>query len=400
MKIHPVIPSALGWAILCVTGGAALAADGGYAINPTSREAARLFYQAVYTSSDNIADGWTGDLSSCNAGTISTDFQNATLRRINWFRAMAGLPASVTLDSVFNQKAQQAALMMSANNSLSHSPPSTWLCYTTAGAEGASKSNLGLGHLGAEGVSDGAIREAGSNNAPVGHRRWVLYPQTSRMGVGDVPATGDQYSGTAVWVQDGNYGATRPTVRDTFVAWPPKGYVPYSVVYPRWSFSYPAADFSAARVTMTENGNPFSVTLETVATGYGENTIVWRPSSMTDDVAWSQPSADTVYNVTISNVVISGKAQTFSYTVTVFNPDQAGSDTPDQTPQGSTTLAAGKTATYSFNPSPAATESQWRAINTAAYSLTDGGRKRFNQFHRQYHQRLQRGHQRCGFSGQ
>lgn len=376
MKIH----SALGLAILCVTGGAVMAADGGYSLNPTSRETARLFYQAVYASSNNIANGWTGDIASCNAGTINTDYQNATLRRINWFRAMAGLPASVTLDPVFNQKAQQAALMMSANNSLSHSPPSTWLCYTAAGAEGASKSNLGLGHSGAEGVSEGAIREAGSNNAPVGHRRWVLYPQTTRMGVGDVPATGNQYSGTAVWVQDGNFGAARPTVRDTFVAWPPKGYVPYNVVYPRWSFAYPSANFASAHVTMTQNGAPFSVTQETVANGYGENTLVWLPSGMTNDVAWSKPSADTVYNVTISNVIINGKAQTFNYTVTVFDPDQAGSDTPDQTPQGSASLAPNATATYTFNPSPAATESQWRAINTVAYSLTDGAENGLTNF--------------------
>lgn len=368
MKIH----SALGLAILCVTGGATLAADGGYAINPASRETARLFYQAVYASSNNIAVDWTGSISSCNAGTISTDYQNATLRRINWFRAMAGIPASITLDSVFNQKAQQAALMMSANNNLSHSPASSWLCYTTAGAEGASKSNLGLGHSGATGVSEGAIREAGSNNAPVGHRRWVLYPQTTRMGVGDVPATGNQYSGTAVWVQDGNFGAARPTVRDTFVAWPPKGYVPYTVVYPRWSFSYPSANFSSARVTMTENGNAFGVTQETVANGYGENTIVWLPSNMSNESHWSKPSADTVYNVTISNVVIGGKAQTFNYTVTVFDPDKVGADTPDQTPQGSAYLAPTTTGTYTFTPSPAATATQWRAINTAAYSLTDG----------------------------
>ncbi len=350
----------------------AIAADGGYTINPASRETARLFYKAVYSSSDHIADGWTGNITSCSAGTVSTAFQNATLRRINWFRAMAGVPASVTLDPVFNQKAQQAALMMSANNSLSHSPPSTWLCYTAAGAEGASKSNLGLGHLGAEGVSDGAMREAGSSNYPVGHRRWVLYPQTTSMGVGDVPATGSNYSGTAVWVQDGNYGAARPAVRDTFVAWPPKGYVPYTVVYPRWSFAYPGANFSAARVTMTENGNAIAVTQETVANGYGENAIVWLPGSYTADTSWNKPAADTVYTVTISNVTVNGKAQTFSYNVTVFDPDQTGSDTPDQTPQGSANLTPGTTGRYTFNPSPAATESQWRAINTVAYTLNDG----------------------------
>lgn len=358
--------------IFCFFSGVVMAADGGYNLDPTSRESARLFYQTVYAASDNIADGWTGSVASCNAGAVNTAYQNATLRRINWFRAMAGIPANVTLDATFNQKAQQAALMMSANNSLSHSPPSTWLCYTAAGAEGASKSNLGLGHMGASGVSNGVMRETGSNNAPVGHRRWLLYPQTTRMGVGDVPSTGSYYSGTAMWVQDGNFGATRPTVRDTFVAWPPKGYVPYTVVYPRWSFSYPGANFSSARVTMTENGSSINTKLETVANGYGENTLVWLPGSYTDGSVWEQPNGDTVYNVTLSNVVVNGQTRTFTYTVTVFDPQKIASDTPNQTPQGSSTLGAGKTETYTFNPSPVATESQWRAITTVAYSLTDG----------------------------
>ncbi|MEN9374353.1 MAG: hypothetical protein RIR79_1905 [Pseudomonadota bacterium] len=366
--------------IFCFFSGVVMAADGGYNLDPTSREAARLFYQTVYAASDNIADGWTGSVASCNAGTVNTAYQNATLRRINWFRAMAGIPANVTLDATFNQKAQQAALMMSANNSLSHSPPSTWLCYTAAGAEGASKSNLGLGHMGASGVSNGVMRETGSNNAPVGHRRWLLYPQTTRMGVGDVPSTGSYYSGTAMWVQDGNFGATRPTVRDTFVAWPPKGYVSYTVVYPRWSFSYPGANFSSARVTMTENGSSINTKLETVANGYGENTLVWLPGSYTDGSVWEQPNGDTVYNVTLSNVVVNGQTRTFTYTVTVFDPQKIASDTPNQTPQGSTTLGAGKTETYTFNPSPAATESQWRASNTAAYSLTDGAENGLTNF--------------------
>ena len=69
------------------------------------------------------------------------------------------------------------------------------------------------------------------------------------MGTGDVPSANNLWND--LWVFDTNYSAPRPGTRDGFVAWPPKGYVPYQAVYPRWSFSYPGADFSGASVTMS-----------------------------------------------------------------------------------------------------------------------------------------------------
>jgi len=79
------------------------------------------------------------------------------------------------------------------------------------------------------------------------------------------PASGTNYpAANAVWVvDDANYWGPRPATRNAFVSWPPPGYVPYPVVYPRWSFSYPSADFSAATVTMTSNGVPVPVAQET-----------------------------------------------------------------------------------------------------------------------------------------
>lgn len=61
---------------------------------------------------------------------------------------MAGVPATVVLSGEFTAKAQKAALMMSVNRQLSHSPDSTWICYSAEGAEAAGKSNLYLGVYG------------------------------------------------------------------------------------------------------------------------------------------------------------------------------------------------------------------------------------------------------------
>ncbi|MDD2608544.1 MAG: CAP domain-containing protein [Giesbergeria sp.] len=349
--------------------------NSGYQINPASREAVRLFYQTVFASSNQVPSDWTGDISSCNAGSTSSDYQAATLRRINWFRAMAGVPAQINLDSQYNRKAQQTALMMSAQNALSHYPDNSWACYSAEGAEGARYSNLALGRAGASAVADGYIRDDGSNNAPVGHRRWLLYPQTKIMGVGDVTPNAlnaNALSASAIWVFDNQTYAPRPPVRDDFVAWPPAGFIPYQTIYPRWSFSYPGADFSAASIHMTENGQPLATRPEALHDGYGENTLVWLPGNYTDDSLWNRPSADTVYQVTISNVKIGGQTRSFSYQVIAFDPNLPGSDTPMLQPSGATALQAGQTSSYQFAGHPAATGFQWRAISPTPLNLNEG----------------------------
>ena len=70
------------------------------------------------------------------------------LLRLNYFRAMAGVPATVTFSDTYNAMDQRAALMVSANAQVSHSPPTTWTCYRADGAQAASQSNLILGAFG------------------------------------------------------------------------------------------------------------------------------------------------------------------------------------------------------------------------------------------------------------
>lgn len=355
-------------------GQAEPAADGGYVIDTTSRAAVRLFYQAVYAASNDVPSGWTGNVGTCSAGDTTAEFKAASLRRINWHRAMAGVPASVQLDPGFNAKAQQAALLMSANGQLSHTPPDTWTCFTATASEAAGKSNLGLGRQGADAMSLGYMHDAGANNRSVGHRRWLLYPQTQLMGVGDA-GTGASPGGAplanALWVQDANIRSTRPAVRDDFVAWPPKGYIPHTAVYPRWSLSYPDADFSAATVEMTENGVPISTRLEVVQNGFGENTLVWIPGSYTDAMRWAKPAADTVYQVTVANVKVRGLVRTFTYSTTVFDPDQPESDAASSAIDGNTRITGGETAQYSFAASAGATSYQWRSIGLSPFTLQD-----------------------------
>jgi uncharacterized repeat protein (TIGR02543 family) len=285
-------------------------------IDPSTRLASQNFYLNQYLSSNGVDPQWNGDVAACNAGTTSAAFKTATLNRVNYYRAMAGVP-DVSFSDTYSAKSQAAALMMSRNGALNHTPPVDWFCYTAEGAEGAS-SNLNLGSIGADAVNS-FIRDAGDNNSPVGHRRWVLHPPAQQFGTGDVPASGGYPAANALWVLDNNYSPD-PATRDPYVAWPPRGYVPYQVVYARWSFSYPEADFSTATVSMVSGGSNVPLTQETVAGGRGDNSIVWRPNNMASGDSWPRPASDTTYTVTVSNVLIGGSPQNFTYDVIVFNP--------------------------------------------------------------------------------
>ncbi|MDP2045463.1 MAG: CAP domain-containing protein, partial [Deltaproteobacteria bacterium] len=234
----------------------------------------------------------------------------------------------VTFSDTYSAKNQKAALMMSVNKQLNHDPPISWTCYSPEGAEGAGNSNLALGVNGRDAI-DLYIQDPGTGNGFVGHRRWIFYPQTQTMGTGDIPASNGFAPANSLWVFDGNYGGPRPVTREEFVAWPPPGYVPYQVTYRRWSFSYPGADFSSAAVTMTLDGVSLPVTLGPLATGYGENTLVWSPEGIDfvegiNRETWPVPAKDTAYRVTINNVIISGVSRNFAYSVTVFDPAAPG----------------------------------------------------------------------------
>lgn len=337
-----------------------LAPYGGFVVNPAQREESRNFYNSVYQASENVPISWTGSLVTGNAGTTSQAFKDAVLLRVNYFRAMAGVPSSTTFSAENSAKAQQAALMMSANKTLSHTPPATWTFYTADGALAASKSNLALGLYGPDAIT-GYMSDHGTGNRAVGHRRWILYPQTQTMGTGDVPASETYLAANDLWVIDSSNWGARPVTREGFVAWPPAGYVPYQVVFPRWSFSYPGADFSAATVSIQRAGQSVPVTLEPIVNNIGESTLVWVTDNLDANVSKSfpQPQSDTTYAVTVANVKSNGITHNFSYDVKVFDPQTTGADHVEPSISGPATVLINSGTEYEFNPVPGAARYDW-----------------------------------------
>jgi hypothetical protein len=295
-------------------------ARGGVTVNPQNREESRLFYVSEYLGTQGSDTGWTGRHDSCDPGVTQQGFRDNVMRRINYFRAMAGVPADVTLPEVYNREAQAAALMMSVNRALSHTPPTSWRCYTQLGYDGASSSNLALGAFGPEAIRL-YIYDPGEGNHFVGHRRWILYPPIQNMGTGDIPYVGSYPSANALHVFDDHLWDPRPPTREEFVAWPPPGYVPYRVVFARWSFGYPGADFSGAAVSMRCGGESLPVEVAPLEAGFGDNTLVWIADGMSDGAVWPRPEADQACTVTVRNALIDGQPRDFTYSVVVFDPD-------------------------------------------------------------------------------
>ncbi len=325
-------------------------------IDTTNRDAVVVAYETEYHTEPPSME-WTGNYETCSPGESSESLALATVRRVNFYRAMAGVPTGVTVNEDYSAKAQHAALAMSATGRLSHTPDDSFSCLSDDGTEAAANSNLYLGRTGPRAI-DGYIEDPGERNRDVGHRNTILHPPTTEIGVGHVAGSRTAYPANALWVFDDGVFDDSPPMReaDGFVAWPPRGYVPNELVYPRWSFGLADADFEEAVVTMNSDGE--EIELEVVARlslqGYVPSPIiVWEPATdlgsvdtgsdvgdvepeaeaeedTETGVLQTKPAYDTTVDVVVDGVVVDGTEVRFSYSVTILGTEGAAPD-PDRT---------------------------------------------------------------------
>ena len=287
-------------------------------IDNGSRASVVSAYQTWLAPTLDVPVGWTGSVADCRAGTTSDADRTATLSAVNYMRAMADL-APVVLDPVLSAKSQAAALIMTANEFLSHDPPKSATCWTVAGHEAASNGNLSIGF----GYDTGSgqdplaastgpraivsyMTDPGPGNEIVGHRRWILFQQLKRIG------SGDTSTANSLYVIDG-YRAPAGT---TWIPWPTAGFFPRELEPEgRWSVSYPGADFRKARVKVTTPDGPVSVRKAKVANGYADNTLSW---DMTLPPGYTASTADYPVTVTVSGIRMpGGKKATRTWTTTL-----------------------------------------------------------------------------------
>ena len=269
------------------------------------------------------------DVGSCNAGTLKPSVIQGALDTFNEIRALHGLGA-VALSPADSQGAQEAALMMVANNALSHSPPTSWQCYTQAGRDAAAAGNLAASNGGFftnEQVLAGWIDDVNNvvaNN--VGHRRWMLDPFLTTTAFGRVTTgSGATFrSASALKVFNLAQNGPTPTGLPDFVAYPfgnyPDRYFDSQALF---SFSVIAnkqskfganaqVDFSNAQITMTDVAASSTVAISNIGfdnQGFGlPNNLQFKPASVQDGRQ---------YRIDITNVIANGASQSYSYTFTI-----------------------------------------------------------------------------------
>ncbi len=259
---------------------------------------------------------------SCAAGTLKAAVQAEMLANVNAMRALHGLPA-VAYYAGGNQAVQESSLMQAAANTLSHTPPTSWACYTAAGADAAGSSNLiggwgtGLPWSSEDDLLAGWMTER--NSASIGHRRWLLDPFLGQISYGRVAyvGTGGSRADAATMKVFGfpSDPTIVPSSIPNYVAYPQGNYpakyfgagdiLSFSVVANKSGrFGNGSVSFANATITVQSGSTSLPVTGKASDNqGYGlPNNIEWRVTGLQNN---------TDYSVTISGVT--GAPQT-SYT--------------------------------------------------------------------------------------
>ena len=275
---------------------------------------------ALYTAQPSIA--------GCQPGQLTSAATAAMLANLNGIRALHRLPP-VTYSVADEAGAQASALLQAANDSLSHTPPTSWKCYTSLGATVSGQSNLyggfggGLGFMSDDAILAGWMTETNNVVAnSVGHRRWLLHPFLGAVSYGRVVGaspTATRGDGAALKVFGVAGAGVANGALPAFVAYPYEDYpARYFDTRALLSFTVIASSnpnssansqvsFVNATVTVRQRGGA-QMSVSNVAydnVGYGlANNLQWAVAGL---------QAGTIYDVPISNVRVNGAPQTYPY---------------------------------------------------------------------------------------
>lgn len=355
-------------------------------VDPGDRASTSLAFTRWLRPALDQAPEWSGDVETCTVGSESDRSRAATIATVNYYRAMAGL-TPVVEERAWSDKALQAAVMMHSARALSHYPGDDWPCATADGIEAAGRSNLSLSWRAGGNSIVRYMWDQGDNNAPVGHRRWILTPQLRRVGTGSTTGV------NALWVVDDDW--TWPDLGEvTWSSWPPAGHVPWEIAMVddedrrlfRWSLTahaHPGVDFADATVEARLHHDGRDEQLEATVdwrddTTGTDSTLVWHLGRR-GDVAFPV-GADAHVEVTVAGVQRFGTTvPPHTWTVRLFRAEMTDVATSAHRPAIEVVTAheiAGGYADGTFRPNADVTRSQMAAFLARALDLppaTSGG---------------------------
>ncbi|GAA5131872.1 hypothetical protein JIN84_07325 [Luteolibacter yonseiensis] len=372
------VPSAKAW-----LPGTYPVATRGFSVDRNNRNDVLAFWHAVYKASEGYEARikWTGNYTG-NNGTTSAAFVGDVERRLNFFRALSGVntnskvstnsplvidlkdPLPLPIGSTLKSTAAQSAALMLVRNydpgtgknpAMTHNPPSNLIGWSPMAWNAVAKGNFAFGAYGPGAILEYMKEEQSSSltsssaNNLVGHRRWNLHPEAT------VYATGDQ-PGKSAYVPPTNvlYVSQSPLEilpqEPAFVAYPAPGFFPVDLNSRFWSLSCKGADFTKATVQMKDSaGKAVALVATRRDSSYGDPAIIWElPTSAQIRTVYN----DTAFDVSVTGVSGPGVPDSYSYKVTLINPNRLLSS---QAITGAASLSAKKTGSYTFVP-PAGAE--------------------------------------------
>ena len=221
----------------------------------------------------------------------------------------------------------QSSLMMAANGALSHTPPTSWNCYTAAGAAAAGQSNIylgmggGLRYLQDADIVIGWLTDVNNlvSNS-IGHRRWLLYPFLATISYGRVAG---RYQGSsradAASIKVINSAQNTAGPLPDFVAYPFQDYparyfdtaalLSFGVIADK-SRNFGAntnVTFAQATISVRQRGGA-ALPVSNIS---WDNEGFGLPNNLQWSVAGVAPG--TVYDVMIDRVNVGGTLRSYSY---------------------------------------------------------------------------------------
>lgn len=229
---------------------------------------------------------WQSGSGSCDPGVLPAEAIDDTLRRVNLFRWLAGLP-SVSHDGSRHRELMECAHMMSANNALSHNPPSSWSCYTSGGASAAARANIALGYPTSAWAIDGYMIDRGVPS--LGHRRWILNHSLGSVEIG--------FSGRGQCLGVFNFGGG---AERAWTAYPNQGFAPIDTALNQtWSFHAHSIGLRGTGVAVERASDGAVLEVESYSPGLGGP----PPSIGFTPRGWT-PRAGETYRVTIQDTSV------------------------------------------------------------------------------------------------
>ena len=267
------------------------------------------------------------DINNCYAGKLSANFRNEFLTELNTVRALHGLP-HVSYDDTREDEMMQTALILAANNILTHYPESNTDCYSDIGAVSARTSSLEMGvrqnkydYSPAESITNMVHDKLNLFAGDVGHRLWMLNPFLQKSAYGSVNAPSFKDTrfpyvvGTSIKVvYPFNNATTAPlgVIAYPYHNYPAKYYMPGSILSisvltdQKNFFANRNVDYAKANAVVTERRSGAKQKISNIR--YENNGVPNHIQFNFDDL-----KLNVIYDVKLSNVLVNGQPKEYSY---------------------------------------------------------------------------------------